>query len=100
METAKLCQTAMSAEFIAGVDSTLESAEYPAANGEKAKPSQAATPGKEVSRPKSAYHGSEGNTTESTCMHCGGSEKHADCRECPAWVAKCSCGLPHYYQHL
>ena len=87
-------------ELLTKADLNLAAAEKLAVAKESAKFSQAAMTGDGVSALKSNYQKNKADPKKA-CTYCGGSKPHADRKkECPAWNAKCSCGINRHYQHL
>ena len=83
-------------ELLTEADLTLELAEKKAIAKESAKYSQ-----EDISRLNSTYKSNRNEAVEGPCSYCGWTKKHADRKKsCHAWTAKCSCGMPHHYQHL
>ena len=83
-------------ELLTKTDLTLEVAEKMAEANERVKFCQAA-----MSGVKSTYKkGKSKEDKNNPCSYCGGSQHKDRKKECPAWSAKCSCGVPHHYQRL
>ena len=81
-------------------DLKLATAEKLAVAKESAKFSQAAMSGEGVSGLKSSHQRNKSDPKKA-CSYCGGPKQHSDRKkDCPAWAAKCPCGVPHHYQHL
>ena len=91
-------------ELLTKADLTLATAEKLAVAKESAKFSQAAMTGEGISGLKSSYKRTKSDDKSDSkkgCSYCGGPKQHSDSKkECPAWAAKCPCGVPHHYQHL
>ena len=88
-------------ELLEKTDLTLEEAEKMAVAKETAKFSQVAMSGEGISGVKSAYKkGKVKEDKDKPCSYCGGSQHKDRKKECPAWSAKCPCGVPHHYQRL
>ena len=91
-------------ELLTKADLTLATAEKLAVAKESAKFSQAAMTGEGISGLKSSYKRNKSDDKSDSkkgCSYCGGPKQHSDSKkECPAWAAKCPCGVPHHYQHL
>ena len=87
-------------ELLTKADLTLSVAEKLAVAKESAKFSQAAMSGEGVSGLKSSHQRNKADLKKA-CSYCGGHKQHTDRKkECPAWTAKCPCGINHHYQHL
>ena len=83
-------------DLLKKVDLTLEVAEKMAEANERVKFCQAAMSGVKSTYKKGKYKEDKNNP----CSYCGGSQHKDRKKECPAWSAKCPCGVPHHYQRL
>ena len=77
-------------ELLTKADLNLATVEKLALAKESAKFSQAAMSGDGAASVRSNYQKNKADPKK-TCSYCGGTKKHADKKECPAWNAKCSC---------
>ena len=98
---AGVCDMELQEELLTKSNLTLVEAEKLAVAKEAAKYSQAALSGEGASGLKSTYKKGKSKVDKSKlCSYCGGSLHSDRKKECPAWSAKCLCGVPHHYQHL